>query len=1530
MKITVIKKNRLNNFTLPEKISGNFWITDDENGKKINLINIEAQDNNWTIISNQDAYLVDNNDILIASTILKENSFYCIKNNYKNQKYYLYASRMVDESYKEFSIENNQKINVGKEKSCEICYQLESMQKVEFTIENKDNHYYLTPNSTNSAVYLNQKRVLSQKRFEYGDIIFLYGLKMILMNRSGKDYFLVNNPNNLVNYSVTFSNLNLIKSNFVDDKSELPDDSAYNDEFFYRTPHFYNELEPLSLEIESPPAKRGEDKTPVALTIGPMITMSISSIILLMSSLSASANGNKGSTTQLITSAAMLASTLLWPFLTRRYQKLSSRMYERKRVGLYTKYIQNKEAEINRNLERQKNVLLDNNFSVTDSQNIILGHNVKLWQKRITDEDFLTLPIGIGDVPMKLSIKYPEEHFSLEDDKLLELARNLGKQKYILNSVPITYSFYNNIGTGIVGEQYVTKEFIDRVILQMMSNYSYDELKIVTLTSVDNESDWDYIKILPHSWSNDKSMRYFGSTNDDYREIMYALEKIYNERKAKSNDDKKPMPHYVIITDAVKSIDSYDFLKEIMTSKVNVGFSIIMLVNKISALPNECKTFINVTREECGILSSIVNDESQRFKIDFSPIDDIYNCAKELANIPMDIKTEVEAVLPDSFQFLEMFQVGKVEQLNVLERWKKSNPILSLQTPVGIGKNKELILLDLHEKYHGPHGLIAGTTGSGKSEFIITYVLSLAVNYHPYEVQIILIDYKGGGLTGAFFNDKYHLPHIAGTITNLDGNELNRSLASIESEIKRRQAIFNEAKKIANESTLDIYKYQRLWREKRLGDLQPVAHLFIISDEFAELKEQRPEFMEKLISVARVGRSLGVHLILATQKPAGVVNSQIWSNTRFRVCLKVQEPSDSKEVIQKPDAAYLKKTGRFYLQVGYDEIYTLGQAAWSGGQYYPNPTFRKEQDTGVNIINNVGFVTTTKESAVVNTTKSLGEELPNVVKYICNVAESENIKINKLWLDKIPALIYVDNLREKYNFKKEPYNINPIIGEYDDPDSQNQYLLTVPFTKFGNVLLCGIAGSGKEKFLQSLIYSTITSYAPQEVNFYIIDFGADTLKAFATSPHVGDIITINDNEKFINLFKMINFELEKRKELFAEFGGTYTGFIRDSKKSIPNIIVVINNYEAFIENYESFTEVIAKMSREAYKYGIYFIITANNYNSVRLKVKQNFAINYSLQQNNSSDYSNMFGNVRGKEPAKYKGRGLFKNEKVFEFQTASITDESQINKYIKAICEQHCKKTNYRAPKVPVLPEVVNYQEIKNFITDTSNMVVGINKIDLAIEKYDFKKSMINCVTSNDLESIIPFATALIEETALNRLYSIVLVNYSDYEFNTPNAKRRTVNHNEIEKMINDMSNYVTNISIEYEKNKSIDYLETQQKFMLFIVGIDEFLTKLSEESKAKFAELLELNKKLSLITITIMDNAEAISKYIYQEWFSSNADLSRGIWIGNGIAYQSLFKMKSMERTPREEIDSTFGYVIQNGKSPLTKLLTDFTPKDE
>ncbi len=1532
MQITVIKKNELSVFTLPnndqEAGSNYFWITDYEVGKLINLVSAEFHDGRWTLISNQNAYIIDKDNRVISEVILNEYSFYTLKNTYKNEMYYLYVSPVYENTFMETLITQGSVLKFGSGESNEIIYPVSSIPKEAFVIEITEQGFHLRVSDINAAVYVNHLRVATDKYITYGDIVFLFGLKVIPMRRDGKDYLLINNPGNLLKFKVSLTHVVLEKSEFSDSNETLNEDTYNVPDTFYRTPHFYKTVTTYTLNIDAPPQKRNDQGNPLILTIGPMITMSMVSIIMLISTVNSVRTGERdlsSSITSMVMAVAMLASCLLWPMLTNMYRKKQEKKYEAKRQAAYQKYIEKMEAQIRKELEIQRIVLIDNYFSIKKCQEIIKSRNAQLWQRRITDEDFLSIPVGIGDKPMSIEIRYPEEKFSIEEDNLLDMVHKLGQRKRTLNDVPITYSFYDNKVTGIVGEESTAKALLDRIVLQIMTNYSYDEVKLVTFTSIGRENAWDYIKTTPHSWANDRSMRFFGASNDDYREIVYYLDKIFQERVNSKQTSEKHMPHYVIITDSIKSIDNYNFIKKVMTTKENLGFSIIMLVNRISSLPNECKNFMEVSRQECNIFQSELNSEVQKFQIDFSSIDHIYDCAKELANIPLDIKTEAEASLVDIFQFLEMYQVGNVNQLNSWERWKKNNPVLTLQAPVGIGRNGELITLDLHEKYHGPHGLIAGTTGSGKSEFIISFVLSLAVNYHPYEVQVILIDYKGGSLAGAFINDKFQLPHLAGTITNLDGNELNRSLASIESEVKRRQRVFNEARIVSNESTIDIYKYQKLWREGKLKDMDPIAHLFIISDEFAELKEQQPEFMDKLISVARVGRSLGIHLILATQKPGGVVDSQIWSNTRFRVCLKVQDTADSQEVLKKPDAAYLKRTGRFYLQVGYDEVYTIGQSAWAGGQYYPSTTFKKEVDTSINTINNIAYITITKESEVKEDLKSCGEELPNIVEYLSNVASKHHIQIKKLWLDKIPSKIFVDSLKSKYHFERVLFELNPVIGEYDDPSTQNQYLLTVPFSQNGNAIVYGIAGSGKEQFISSLIYSCMITYAPEEVNFYIMDFGAETMRMFKNSPYVGDIVYLNDSDKVTNLFKMLDEELNYRKQLFASYGGSFASYIKKGKY-LANYVVILNNFEAFSENYEDFVDILNQYSREAFKYGIFFLVTASNENAVRIRTKQNFSLIYALEQNDESDFSAILGNCRGKMPAKIKGRGLFKKNSIYEFQTASIVkDNEDLNMYVSKYCDAIYEKTKYRAKRIPILPEVVDYEYVKNEIDYSYNMVVGVNKDTLHIEKYNLKKDPINFVCSYEIVDTISFIKAFSLECMDIPTTDFLFLNSTEYDFSDMPYQNR-IYDKKFDIVFEQLASYIDNVfKIYQEADYNEEVLKRQKGIICFVFGVYDVINKLRDETKQKITEMMKQDTQMNLVTFVFVENPDLLRNFLYDEWFKTASDTSRGIWVGNGVADQSFLKISKIRREDREDISNEYGFVVNTSKIYRIKLLADY-----
>ena len=1307
------------------------------------------------------------------------------------------------------------------------------------------------------------------------------------------------------------------------------------DEFFNKKPRFLQQIEELQINVDAPPAKQEDQNNPVLLTVGPMLTMSMTSLMMGYTAVNnVLNNGTSWSSAMpsLVICGAMVCSVLVWPTITKRYEKSRRKKQEKERQKKYGDYINSKKQMINDALAKQSSILRDNFPTVVECEQIILSKLTRLWERRIEDNDFLTVNLGIGSQPLRIDIKYPEDHFSMTEDNLKDMVSELGNTPKNMTSVPIDLSLVETRLVGIISEQKSRSEFVKQLILQMVAFHSYDNLKIVVLTNNETEHYWDFVKILPHNWSNDKTFRFFGTNAEEYKEICYNLERIYNSIKEASTSGKKVdiETRYVIIIDSLNTARNFDFIKNILDEENDVGFSLIMLDNRITNIPDQCKSFVQLNNDKCEYYKTLVNNNPLIFEMDTKSKIDYYGCAKVLANIPIKIDNDNEGQLPNKLGFLEMFDIGKIEQFNLLNRWQKNNPILSLNAPVGLGKSGEKLNIDLHEKYHGPHGLIAGMTGSGKSEFIITYILSMAVNYHPYEVQFILIDYKGGGLAGAFENPSIglKLPHLVGTITNLDANEIKRSLASIESELKRRQRLFNKARESSGESTIDIYKYQKMYREGAIDE--PISHLFIISDEFAELKNQQPEFMDQLISTARIGRSLGVHLILATQKPSGVVDPQIWSNTRFRVCLRVQEKGDSNEVIKCPDAAFLKQTGRFYFQVGYNEIFALGQAAWAGGKYIPSEKIKKNIDSSLKFVDNIGYVLKSVDSKKkVENTTSNGEELINIVKYISNVAKEENIKCKPLWLAKIPDFITVSDLIQEFNYEKKSFNINPIIGKYDNPSMQQQHLLTVPISDKGNALIYGVAGAGKENLIFTMVYSSMLYYLPSELNYYIIDFGSEALRVLKDSPLVGDVLYSDDTDKVSNLYKMILNTIESRKKLFSDYNGDYSNYCKNSGKTVPSIVIIINNYEAYQETYPEYDDQLIILSREGVKYGIYFVITVVTPNGMRFKLKQNFNQEFVLQQNNDDDYTTILGNVYKNYPAKIFGRGIIKTDTVYEFQTAHICETEAIQNNIKNLIATLKTKYPERANPIPVLPEVVTYNSVSEYLNDSKNYIIGLSKQELESIDFDFRKNVVNIITSNDILLNYNFILPFIKQILFKNDLKLMVINAEDYILEEETRKRVQYYDTSFDEVFTKLETYV---SENYENYKNNDYnkeiFKDVKPILCIIIGIENFKNRLNDENKLKFASLFDKAKDLDIISYIFIDSVDKIKKVELESWYKNTASQNDGIWIGNGINEQ--FSLKCNQRTSemKLEIEDNFCFVIKRGKATLVKFIEEFEEK--
>lgn len=1517
MRIYLAHAMRLTKFDLMENSDDFFSYNYHVPGmKNSSLITFERIDNLWYIKSNGTVNVIENNIIVQSRQI---NLYECINLKILGCNHYisLYALPSGDEKLFKLAVNDMQVINIGSSPQSNIYYSLPAIAPIHATIKKNQNVYVIQScEDQKFSVYVNGDRIGS-KVLKMGDTIFINGLKIIWMNQ----FIIINNPGQLVKVigmQAYIENNNQDIDNITTVSDEEQSLKLYDDEdYFCHSPLIREIVEEQKITIEDPPASFiNNNQLPWYLKIGTSVAMLGMSFAMIWN-LGVSLSNNAPIirlVPQIIMVVCMLIGSLIAPKLVDRYTKKMSKKKEAERIQKYTAYLEEKEKELDLKTKKMLRIMNDNYMPPSICKNIAFSTNNRyFWGREINDIDFLKIRFGLGTIDSPISISAHEKKFTLEEDPLITKAMEIRDKYSKISPAPITFSLTEKTIASFIydGNTISIQEYFNNIMVQLVTLHSAADLKIVIFTNEENSSKWNYAKFLPHCLSEDKSVRYFATNTEEIKEVSTKLEEDFNSRLEKLGVKKSKIdlkdniveestkdkinrdyldfePYYLIICDVFKNTNRIPIIDKILeNSTKNIGFSFLVLTNSMKNLPSECNTFIEVNDKDGCILNRNISSDNQCvFNVERDNNLDMHNICKALLNIPLMGKEGLQ-VLPQSLSFLDMYSVSKIEQLNILNRWKTNDPITGLGATIGVYANGEQFKLNLHEKFHGPHGLIAGSTGSGKSEFIITYILSMCINYHPYEVQFVLIDYKGGGLAGAFENREtgVRIPHLAGTITNLDTAEMNRTLVSINSELKRRQRIFNETRDHLGESTIDIYKYQKFYREGLVKE--PMAHLFIISDEFAELKAQQPDFMQELISTARIGRSLGVHLILATQKPSGVVNEQIWSNSRFKVCLKVQDRSDSMEMLKKPDAASIKEPGRFYLQVGYDEFFDKGQSGWAGAKYIPSDKVIKKIDDSISFITNTGDVfKSAKDIVKVETNnEELGDQLTNIVKYINKLGQKENIKTNRLWLEAIPEIIFVNNLKKKYDYKRESFFINPIIGEYDNPKEQSQGLLTLNLMENGNTLIIGKQGSGKENLINTILLSSIIDHTPEEVNFYIIDCGTESLKIYNKMPHVGDIATSDEVELVTETFKMLDEEIAYRKDIMADYSGSYSEYINNSGKKLPLIVTIINNYESFTDSFGRMADNITNLYRDGFRYGVVFIITALLPNSIRGKMLQNFNNKLCLQLSDDTAYRSNFSTPRNLIPTKYFGRGLclqmIDNES-FEFQTAYVVEKTGMNNFIREASTQYAAAYTSRAKKVPMVPDIVDYNRFFNDEFKLSAVPLGYSLKSKDKYYYDFMKNSISQIVMDNVTiEKMSFLKSLVKKTSQISNLNVTVIDFVEI----------------INETIDGIQLYNENIDTHLlELNNSVLSNKDDSKInLIYIFGISAYKTDLSADGKVILNNLLTRANTLNNTRFIIVDVASDFKSVQIDPWYYANVDNSTGLWLGANIASQALLNVSSL-----------------------------------
>ncbi len=1007
---------------------------------------------------------------------------------------------------------------------------------------------------------------------------------------------------------------------------------------YVRTPRIIKSPESGKVVIDAPSAPQKSKEMPFILTAGPSITMSLAMLASVGVTIANAMKG--GGFSSMITSGvmaiSMLAGALLWPSLLRKYNKRQEEANELYRRQKYSAYLVDKENEIKQKYERNIRVLNENLMpSPSMLANFISEKNRRLWERVPGDEDFLSVRLGIGELDFGVEIQSPNKGFTLQDDPMLDNAVALKNKYEKMNGVPITLSLKEKKVVGVVG---ATVDLFKVIVTNLISLHSADEVKLVLVYDTSQLNDLQWANDLPHVWSGDRTQRYVATTKEEAKTLFSNLDEMIQEREATLSKDDPRTPAFVVLVMNESLVEDIPFRRHLINAENHVGVSTVFFGKRFNNIPKECVGIIQKDAEICGMY--VKNENNNRFinfVADNISGELIHRISADINKIPVKIE-KGKASVPNRVTFLDMYRVGNVEALEIMNHWGTNASDKSLAAPIGLKAGGEAFYLDIHEKYHGCHGLVAGTTGSGKSEFLQAYILSMMINYSPNEVAFVLVDFKGGDMARPFLRS----PHLAATISNLSGNTLHRALISLEAEVKNRQNIFNRSAEKLGVDKIDINSYHKYFKDKKLK--LPLPHLIIVIDEFAQLKSQHPEFMSKLVDIAQVGRSLGIHLILATQRPSGVVDPQIWSNSKFKVCLKVLDKQDSMDMINRPEAALIKQPGRAYVQVGYDEIFEQIQSGYSGADYVAQEEYIDDESVSVNLVNWPAEKIRTAKKAQ-KEQKSEKTQLEEVVSVIAANGDLQGMRVKQLWLPPLPTDLLLENCFgrslafDHTLWDKEPYG-DIFCGMVDLPEKQEQKPYAINLLKNGHLAIYGSSGTGKSTLIHSLVFTLSLKYSPEKFNVFVMDFDGNSLASLAAMPHCAGYVTDSDDRAVESMMSTLQGIIAQRREKFAsKHCANYESYI-NSGETMPMILLVLDNYASFREKMYRSEDALVQMASAARSCGIFMIITGNSKGAIYYKVVEQISEKIVLNMNDSGAYRDILNVPVPITPEQTKGRAL--------------------------------------------------------------------------------------------------------------------------------------------------------------------------------------------------------------------------------------------------------------------------------------------------
>ncbi|MGH3665219.1 MAG: FtsK/SpoIIIE domain-containing protein, partial [Egibacteraceae bacterium] len=757
-----------------------------------------------------------------------------------------------------------------------------------------------------------------------------------------------------------------------------------------------------------------------------------------------------------------------------------------------------------------------------------------LWQRRPDDPDFLRLRAGIADVAWQPPVENPGQ----QARELPEQVATLVNRYAVLPRTPVEIDLSGGGVVGLVGDRDAALALARSLVCQAAVHHGPADCAMVVLARPHHAGDWDWAKWLPHVRDASGATRMLSGDPQTSAELLGSLLESAGDDDGgmfKAGQRQQPGgPTRLVVLDDTSLIEGRRAPARLVLSGKAGPVAGIVLAETVDQLPAVTSTVIELDSDlgnatlrrpqqgvvVAGLVVAGTTDVLAR------------DCARCLARYE-DPELEVPgAGLPSLVRLLPLLGMDEVDAAAVAKRWAEAGSEPAPRTPVGIGEDG---IVSLNLVRDGPHGLIGGTTGSGKSELLRSLVAGLAAGTEPEHLVFVLVDYKGGSA----FDECARLPHTVGMVTDLDEHLGERALRSLEAELSQRERTLRAA------GTQDLPAYLQLG-----APLGPLPRLLVVIDEFATLATELPDFLGALVGVAQRGRSLGVHLLLATQRPSGAVNANIKANTNLRIALRVQDDTDSTDIIDRRDAARISRAnpGRAYVRLGPGDVLLvqsalstarLGSGTASAGvrlapfRFGPLPAPR--DDDGV-----------------------LSEQGPSdLQRLVVAVREafhaSGQSEPRKPWLQMLSEQIDLADILGRDDAGGVPVP----LALADEPERQRQVPVGWDPAQ-GHLALFGMVGSGTSSALLAVARALASRHGPDDCHLYGLDFGTRRLAPLADLPHAGAVVGATETEAQYRVIRHLRRELDRRRTLSP-----------DELDGEPLVVTIVDGVAALLAEFDS-------------------------------------------------------------------------------------------------------------------------------------------------------------------------------------------------------------------------------------------------------------------------------------------------------------------------------------------------------------------------